>query len=62
MTEDKETYTREELERLVDYIIMSDYCSPGEIIGFRTYRIRDIYVSADVVKRALEERLEKLLL
>lgn len=53
-----ETYTREELDRLVDYLIAFP---PKDEDGFMQYRIRGVYVSPEVVRVAIEERLERMM-
>ncbi len=57
-----ETYTRDELNMLVDAIMglgtrVGSPCPNG---GFQQYRIRNIYVSPEVVDQAIQERLEAM--
>ncbi len=56
------TYTREELDALVDAVIgfgdvIGVPCPEG---GFQQYRIRGIYVSPTVIEQVILERLEKM--
>ncbi len=53
----EDTYTREELDRLIDYLVAFPV---SEFDGFVQYRIGDVYVSGSVVAQALSERLEKM--
>jgi hypothetical protein len=52
-----ETYTAAELDALVDFLVNSGW-RPSE--GFQQYAIRGIYVSPDVIERALQERFERM--
>ena len=51
-----DTYTPEELRYLVNCLL--DDPSLLDYAGFLQFRIRGIYVSGDVIKQALNERLE----
>ena len=51
-----ETYSREDLDRLIDYIIEFD----RDDVGFKQYAIKGIYVSPEVIDQALNERLERM--
>ena len=62
MTDNYDTYTREELNALIDCIM-----GLGMIIGvpmpeggFQQYRIRGIYVSPTVIEQAIQERLAEI--
>lgn len=52
-----DTYSREELDELVDWILM---CPETQEVGMIQYRIRGIYVSLAVIDLAILERLEKM--
>lgn len=57
MCDPSDSYTREELEYLVDHVIEFG----GSFQGFIQYRIRGIYVSPSVVLQCMDERLERML-
>ena len=57
-----ETYTREELNRLVDVVMLLGnlHGIPPQPEGFQRYSIKGIYVSPEVIERNIQERLEAM--